>query len=344
MIWRPEIGLYEKRHMYWENFRDLLGAADEALDYQWAVRLKQKDPIPEKSDTGKGELSLTAMSGDDEDPLELWEGTCWHYWNGQGRDGLRWQDLSKVDDAGLPAEVADALKILPDGNPKQEQSAQEWYQQDLADDADISITAVYDLPYDTYVWSAMEEGAPDVSWWTWIKYVWECFWGPTTEHRLPATPDIGKKQYVLVGFGEGGYRAQLLSMYMTLQNADNKVYDTFTFNAPGVHEKMQDEYRIFQDILPEDARPDLESGGHKSMGGHNGWPNAPVSEADGIGMPYADPEKKANLLKYLESRRHFENIYNYRHVISLGAAFDLGEKVLAKLLRRISTFFPQGLC
>ena len=135
MIWRPEIGLYEKRHMYWENFRDLLGAADEALDYQWAYRLKQKDPLPEKSEQGKVALSLTAMAGSDDDPLELWEGVCWHYWNGQGRDGLRWQDLSKIDDAGLPASsgVADALKIRPTGNPKQSQSAKEWYQEDLSD-------------------------------------------------------------------------------------------------------------------------------------------------------------------------------------------------------------------
>lgn len=45
----------------------------------------------------------------------------------------------------------------------------------------------------------MEEENPDVSWWTWIKYVYEAFWGPNTEHELPRNNKKNGKDYVLVG-------------------------------------------------------------------------------------------------------------------------------------------------
>ena len=142
----------ERRHMWWENFRLLLGEADRQLDYQWAARLKLKDPIPEKKKPeGGGSVSLTSFVDEGDDVLDRYEGVCWYYFNGQGTDGYRWQSMEYIDDSGLPASVMDEMKIRPEGDPKQE----------MVDN--------YYLPYATYVWNSMEPESPDVSWWTWVK-------------------------------------------------------------------------------------------------------------------------------------------------------------------------------
>ena len=49
------------------------------------------------------------------------------------------------------------------------------------------------------------------------------------------------QERIWVGWGNGGYRAQLLSMWMTKLSPSASEYDTFTYNAPGVYVKIQDE-------------------------------------------------------------------------------------------------------
>lgn len=73
------------------------------------------------------------------------------------------------------------------------------------------------------------------------QFVYSSFWGMNTEHKLPNESKRNGFEYVLVGWGNGGYRAQLLSMWMTKLSPSASEYDTFTYNAPGVYVKIQDE-------------------------------------------------------------------------------------------------------
>ena len=114
-----------------------------------------------------------------------------------------------------------------------------------------------------------------------------------------------------MGFGEGGYRAALLSLWMTQQSPNNDQFDTFTYNAPGVYVKIQDEIRLIKDLLPEAARPSAKGIGH-----------AAGNSEDGKGLPYADASKKQEFRSYIMDRSYFQKIYNYRHAISLDATMD----------------------
>ena len=73
-------------------------------------------------------------------------------------------------------------------------------------------------------------------------------------------------------------RAALLSLWMTNQSPNKDEFDTFTYNSPGVYNKMQDEVRLFSDLLPESAR----------------------SKDNGAGMPYADAATKTSLFEYIK--------------------------------------------
>ena len=49
------------------------------LDYQWAARLKLRDPVPEKKkEEGGGSMSLTSFVDESDDILDRYEGVCWY--------------------------------------------------------------------------------------------------------------------------------------------------------------------------------------------------------------------------------------------------------------------------
>ncbi len=139
-------------------------------------------------------------------------------------------------------------------------------------------------------WS--EEGAPDKSWWVWVKWTASLFFGnpqlPNSnvfQRGNPGGVQTGSR-YLLSGYGWGGYRASLISQYIVhlsvKQAFDPLVYpETFTFNSPGTVCKRAEEYRLTADL------------------GESG-----------------DMDK-------LETHSNFDNIHNYRFAIDPVALLDL---------------------